>query len=157
MSPTQMNHQLSRDPLGRLVYTGNGETHVGVVPVRAFPIGQPDRGISLVSPDGHELVWIDQLTDLPENHRQLVEEELAGREFMPEIRRLKGVSAFVTPSTWTVETDRGTVDFILKGEEDIRRISGPVLLVSDSNGIHYLIRDVQKLDRQSRKLLDRFL
>jgi len=106
MSPTQTNYQLSRDPLGRLVYTGNGETHVGIVPVRAFPIGQPDRGISLVSPDGHELVWIDQLTDLPENHRQLVEEELAGREFMPEIRRLKGVSAFVTPSTWTVETDR---------------------------------------------------
>lgn len=155
MSP--QTFELSRDPLGRLIFEGDGETHVGVVPVRAFPIGQPDRGISLVSPDGHELAWIDRLTDLPEPQRTLVQEELAGREFMPEIRKLVKVSTFATPSTWTVETDRGTVDFILKGEEDIRRINGPILLVSDSNGIHYLIRDVLALDRHSRKLLDRFL
>lgn len=152
-----ISFELSRDPLGRLVYLGGGETHVGVVPVRAFPIGQPERGISLVSPDGRELAWIDRLGDLPEPLRRLVEEELAGREFMPEVRRLVKVSSFATPSTWTVETDRGKVDFILKGEEDIRRISGSVLLVSDSNGIHYLIRDAKALDRQSRKLLDRFL
>lgn len=149
--------QLERDALGRLIFSADGETHVGVVPVRAFPIGQPERGISIVSPDGHELAWIDQLSDLPEPLAKLLTEELAGREFMPEIRQLRAVSTFATPSTWTVETDRGVVDFILKGEEDIRRISGPVLLVSDSNGIHYLIRDAQALDRHSRKLLDRFL
>jgi len=149
--------QLERDALGRLIFSADGETHVGVVPVRAFPIGQPERGISIVSPDGHELAWIDQLGDLPESKAKLLTEELAGREFMPEIRQLRAVSTFATPSTWTVETDRGVVDFVLKGEEDIRRISGPVLLVSDSNGIHYLIRDQATLDRQSRKLLDRFL
>lgn len=152
------NFQLERDVLGRLIFTAaDGEVHVGVVPVRAFPIGQPDRGISLVSPDGHELAWIDQLTDLPEPLRTLVQDELSSREFMPEIRQLLAVSTFATPSTWTVETDRGTVDFVLKGEEDIRRINGPTLLISDSHGIHYLIRDQMALNRVSRKLLDRFL
>jgi len=152
------NFQLERDVLGRLIFTAaDGEVHVGVVPVRAFPIGQPDRGISLVSPDGHELAWIDQLTDLPEPLRTLIQDELSSREFMPEIRQLLAVSTFATPSTWTVETDRGTVDFVLKGEEDIRRINGPTLLISDSHGIHYLIRDQMALNRVSRKLLDRFL
>ncbi|HEY3433276.1 MAG TPA: DUF1854 domain-containing protein [Rhodocyclaceae bacterium] len=152
------NFQLERDVLGRLIFTAaDGEVHVGVVPVRAFPIGQPDRGISLVSPDGHELAWIDQLTDLPEPLRTLVQDELSSREFMPEIRQLLAVSTFATPSTWAVETDRGTVDFVLKGEEDIRRINGPTLLISDSHGIHYLIRDQMALNRVSRKLLDRFL
>ena len=69
----------------------------GVLPVRAFPISQPGRGLSLVTADGHELLWIDQLADLPADARALVEEELASREFMPEIRKLKSVSAFATP------------------------------------------------------------
>jgi hypothetical protein len=31
------------------------------------------------------------------------------------------------------------------------------LLIEDIHGIHYLIRNLGKLDRTSRKLLDRFL
>ncbi len=152
------NFQLERDALGRLIFTAaDGEVHAGAVPVRAFPIGQPERGISLVSVDGHELAWIDQLSDLPEPLGALIHDELTSREFMPEIHQLLAVSTFATPSTWTVETDRGTVDFVLKGEEDIRRINGPTLLISDSHGIHYLIRDQMALNRHSRKLLDRFL
>ncbi len=35
-------HQLERDALGRLVFIdSNGERHVGVHPVRAFPITAP--------------------------------------------------------------------------------------------------------------------
>jgi hypothetical protein len=67
------------------------------------------------------------------------------------------VSSLVTPSTWTVETDRGTSRFMLKGEEDIRRLTGTVLLINDADGVQYLIRDLAAMDRHSRKLLDRFL
>jgi hypothetical protein len=88
-----------------------------VVPVRAFPI--PRRhGLSLVSSDGHELAWIDTL-DAGRRRRALIEEELASREFMPEIQRIVSVSTFATPSDWTVQTTRGTTTFTLKG----RRIS----------------------------------
>jgi Domain of unknown function (DUF1854) len=76
---------------------------------------------------------------------------------MPEIRRLKNVSSFATPSTWTVETDRGETSFVLKGEEDIRRLAPGVLLVADSHGVQFLIRGLSSMDRHSRKLLDRFL
>jgi len=150
--------QLSRNPFGQLVCTmPDGDVHEEVVPVRAFPIAAPETGIALVSADGHELAWIKRLTDLPDASRILLEEELANREFMPEIRSIRHVSSFATPSTWQVETDRGDTSFVLKGEDDIRRIDTSTLLIADSNGIHFLIRDLQALDKPSRKLLDRFL
>lgn len=150
--------RLQRDSFGRLVYTApNGDVHAGVVPVRAFPISAPEDGIALVSTEGHELIWIECLADLPAAARDLLAAELAGREFTPVIARINGVSAFATPCTWEVETDRGPTSFVLKGEEDIRRLAGTALLIADKHGIQFLVRDVQALDKKSRRLLDRFL
>ena len=150
--------QLSRSRFGHLVLTdAEGLRHEGVVAVRAFPLAAPDEGISLVSTDGHELAWIARLDELPAEQKQIVLEELASREFVPEIRRLVAVSSFATPSQWTVATDRGETQFTLRGEEDIRRVGGTKLLIADSHGLHYLIPDVRALDAHSRKLLDRFL
>jgi len=150
--------QLQRDSYGRLVLTtGNGERHEGVTPVRAFPIAAPDEGISLVNFEGHEVGWADRIADLPAAERELIAEELASREFVPEISRIITVSSFACPSTWQVVTDRGTAELVLKGEEDIRRLSQTRLLIADSHGIQFLVRDIGELDRHSRKLLDRFL
>lgn len=154
----QPDFQLSRNAFGRLVFTGpDGQTQEGVVPVRAFPIAAPDQGIALIDPQGHELAWIEHLIDLPDELRTLIEVELGSREFMPEIKRILGVSSFATPCTWQVETDRGVTAFILKGEENIRRLTPPALLITESHGIHFLIRDRFALDHHSRKILDRFL
>jgi hypothetical protein len=151
--------ELKRNPFGRLVFSsaGGAEVHEGVVPVRAFPIAAPDTGIALVSTDGRELAWIDRLSDLPAAMRGLIEEELTNREFLPEIRRIVHVSTFASPSTWDVETDRGPATLVLKGEEDIRRVTHSTLLIADAHGVQYLVRDIEGLDRGSRKLLDRFL
>ena len=150
--------QLQRDSYGRLVLTAkNGDLHVGVTPVRAFPIAAPDEGLSLVNYEGHEVAWIDHLSELPPAIAQLIEDDLASREFVPEISRISEVSSFACPSTWQVVTDRGAAELILKGEEDIRRLSGNRLLIADANGIQFLVRDLTRLDRDSRKLLDRFL
>ena len=149
---------LSRNSFGKLVVTlADGTAHEGVMPVRAFPISAADDGLSLMSTDGRELAWISRLDALPAPTRALLEAELAAREFMPEIRKIIGVSTYATPSTWTVQTDRGQTDLVLRGEEDIRRLTGTTLLISDSHGIHYLIRDQFALDKASRKILDRFL
>ncbi|ANY15579.1 DUF1854 domain-containing protein [Bordetella pseudohinzii] len=152
-----VDFQLRRNAMGKLVLTFNGQTHEGVMPVRAFPISAPAGGLSLVTGDGREVLWLDSLDSAPAAARALIEEDLAGREFMPEIRRIASVSTYATPSTWQVETDRGDTHFVLRGEEDIRRLAGQTLLISDSHGIHYLIRDALALDRHSRKILDRFL
>ncbi len=150
--------QIERNPMGRLwVQTSDGVIHEPVTAVRAYPIQTPDANVSLVGPSGHEIAWISHLDELPAEQRVLVEQELYQREFMPVIQRLLAVSAFATPSTWTVETDRGHCQFVLKGEEDIRRLNPSTLLILDSHGVQFMIRNPQSLDRHSRKLLDRFL
>ncbi|MGZ5200284.1 MAG: cyanophycin metabolism-associated DUF1854 family protein [Telluria sp.] len=150
--------QLRRDSFGKLVLTNtDGEEFVGVAPVRSFPIQSPHKGISLVREGGKEVAWIDDLADLPEQVRQLITEELEGRAFMPEIVRIKDVSSFATPCTWYVDTDRGATEFVLKVDEDIRRVGEACLLIADSHGIHFLVRDMHRIDKHSRKILDRFL
>ena len=150
--------QIKRNALGKLrVTTHDGGVYEPVTAVRAYPIQTPDANISLIGPDGHELAWINHLDDLPFEQRQLIEQELHQREFMPVIQRLLAVSAFATPSTWTVDTDRGRCDFVLKGEEDIRRLNATTLLIMDSHGVQFMIKNPLALDKQSRKLLDRFL
>jgi hypothetical protein len=149
---------LRRDAFGKLVLTNaEGEEFVGVAPVRSFPVQAPSKGISLVRDGGKEVAWIDDLETMPADIRALVTEELEGREFMPEILSIKGVSSYATPCTWTVKTDRGDTEFLLKGEEDIRRLGTYSLLIADSHGIHFLIRDMFAIDKGSRKILDRFL
>lgn len=149
---------LARDSFGRLVYTGaDGVAHAGVLPVRAFPISSAGKGLAIMSADGHELAWVDEPSRLPGPVAALIAEELSRREFMPEIRAILSVSSFITPSTWQVDTDRGRTSFVLGGEEHIRRLAGGTLLISDSYGLHFLIRDPKGLDRASRRILDRFL
>jgi len=148
---------LQRDAFGRLVLTVDGRQHAGVVPVRAFPVSAAQGPLSLTDQDGHELAWIPDLAALDAPRRALIEAALQTREFMPVIRRLLSVSSFAAPSTWDVETDRGRTQLVLKGEEDIRRLSATVMLIADAQGVQYLIRDVPDMDRHSRKLLDRFL
>jgi len=153
-----INFSLSRDSFGKLnLVDANGVLHEGVSPVRAFPIQAPEEGLSLVNTDGKEVAWLDRISDLSPEMADVVREELAGREFMPEIKRIVDVGSYACPSTWKVETDRGETEFVLRGEEDIRRIGSVSLLVSDSHGIHFLIRDQYTLDKHSKKILDRFL
>jgi hypothetical protein len=149
---------LAFDPFGKLVVTlADGTQHVGAVAVRAFPIAAPEQSISILSAEGKELVWIESLAALADNERAHVLQALQSREFMPEILRLDGVNSFSTPSVWRVQTSRGATEFVLKGEEDIRRLSPTTLIVADAHGVQFLIRDLPALDRHTRKLLDRFL
>ena len=154
MSQTQ---QLERDTLGRLIFIdAKGTRHIGVHPVRAFPITAPGAGIGIMDQSGKELCWYLDEAVISQADLALIEEELAAREFMPVIEKITKVSTFATPSIWDIETDRGPTRIRLKAEEDIRRIAGNTLLIADSNGLQFLIKDSTQLDKVSKKLLDRF-
>jgi hypothetical protein len=152
------NFKLIRNADGQLQLTTlNNVVHNGVYPVRAFPISAANEGLSLLNREGHELAWVNQLSDLPETIRTLITEELMQREFMPEIHRITHVSSFATPSTWQLITNRGEATLTLKSEDHIRRLTHSSLLISDNHGIDFLIPEIEQLDKHSRKLLDRFL
>jgi len=153
-----MSTDLQRDALGHWVWTdAQGQRHEQVVVVRAYPVTAPDLGVGVMDAEGHELAWFERLDQVEAALQSRLREAVQEREFLPEIQQLQSVSSLVTPSTWTVQTNRGTTRFMLKGEEDIRRLTGRVLLINDADGVQYLIRDLAAMDRHSRKLLDRFL
>jgi hypothetical protein len=149
---------LGRDALGHWeLVMPDGARHAPITALRAYPVSAPDTGVALMDADGHEVFWIESLSALPPTLREQVLLALNEREFLPEILQLQDVSSFATPSTWRVLTDRGETQFMLKGEEDIRRLTGSVLLINDADGVQYMIRDMAAMDKHSRKLLDRFL
>jgi len=149
---------LHYDPFGRLVLTDSaGRQHVGVEPVRAFPISDPWSGLALCDAKGRELVWIDDLTALSPALRNLLEEDLGRRQFVPLILRVAKVSAPVEPSEWHVETDRGPTRFVLNSEDDIRRLGDHRAMIVDASGVRYLIPDARLLDAESRRMLERYL
>lgn len=136
----------------------DGTEHSGVQAVRAFPLNAPDEAISLVGPDGTELVFVPLLNDLAPPLLQAVQDALSEREMVPVIERIVSVSTFATPSTWEVQTDRGPTRLVLKVEEDIRRLPGQRrLLITSSHGLVFEVPDRTRLDRASRRLLERFL
>jgi hypothetical protein len=155
---TTGSFSLDRDEWGRLVLIdADGQRHAGVEAVRAFPISDPQRWISICDSQGHERIWIEDLAALPADTGRTLAQYLAQREFLPLIERIISVSAETDPSEWHVTTDRGPTRFLLGTEDDVKRLGDTAALVVDSFGVRYLIRDVRTLDAGSRRILDRYL
>ncbi|HYN76754.1 MAG TPA: DUF1854 domain-containing protein [Lamprocystis sp. (in: g-proteobacteria)] len=150
--------QLHIDPWGRLVYVDEtGVEHPDAVPIRAYPISAPGHWVILCDAQGRELRCIEDLAALPAAVRTLVEGELARREFVPRIQRVIQVSSYLEPAEWEVETDRGRTRFVLKTEDDVRRLGPYSALLLDAQGIRYLVPDTRNLDSYGRRAVDRYL
>jgi hypothetical protein len=149
---------LNHDPWGRLVLIdAEGVRHIGVTPVRMFPVTDPLHWISIVDAAGTEIVCIEDIGDLPPAVRQVLETDLAGREFTPVIRRIHWVSGDTEPYEWDVETDRGRTQFVLGSEDHVRRLGPHKALVVDAQGVRYLVEDTRALNTYSRRIMERYL
>jgi hypothetical protein len=150
--------ELSHDAWGRLVLTDvEGQRFVGVEPVRAFPISHPTQWISLCDAEGHEVYTVAALDELAPAVRQILESELALREFIPVIKRIIRVSTQSFPCDWDVATDRGQTRFTVDHEEEIRPLGSSRVMITDTRKLRYHVPDVRALDAHSRHILERFL
>jgi hypothetical protein len=146
---------LMRDQWGQLTFIdADGQKHANVAPVALFPISQPDAWISIRQPDGTELACVEDPRTLPADVWQLLREDLARREFVPIIRRIIRVSGNSEPCEWQVDTDRGPTRFVLKSEEDVRRIGDHEILILDAHGTRYHIPDLSAVDVKSRRIVE---
>jgi hypothetical protein len=146
---------LVRDEWGQLIFVdANGQKYPNVAPVALFPISAPESWISIRSADGTELACIEGPRSLPSDVWQLLKEDLSRREFVPMIRRIVRVSGNTEPCEWQVETDRGPTRFVLKSEEDVRRIGDDEILILDAHGTRYHIPDLTAVDVKSRRIVE---
>jgi len=107
--------------------------------------------------EGRELECIPDLSALPKEVRDLLTQALGWREFVPVIRRVVKVSSHLEPAEWEVETDRGSTRFVLKSEDDVRRLGPFSAMIQDAQGIRYRVPDTRLLDAFSRRAVDRYL
>jgi hypothetical protein len=150
--------RLHHDAFGRLVVTlANGQSHSGVVPVRAFPFSAPEQWISLCDESGHEVLCVTDSAELDPKTRDQLAAELARREFIPLILGILRVVQGGVSTQWFVKSDRGDTSFELTSEDNIRRMGSEDALLVDSHGIRYRIASLPQLDARSRRILRQFL
>lgn len=147
--------ELSSDPWQHLQLTDSqGVIYSDVVVLPLFPVATPREWISIIGAEGEELVCLRDVSALSPRNRELVEQELAYREFVPQIHRVISVSGTQEPCEWEVETNFGKTRFVLNSEEDVRRVSVWAVHFVDASGGRFRVDDIRKLDHRSRAYVE---
>lgn len=150
--------ELLRDDRNRLVLKRPGqEDAVDVRIRRSFPWSEPRKKISVRSPDGKELLLIDDLDALPDPQRRFIDEVLADTYFIPRISRIENLDMRFQHQEWRVQTDRGPVTFRVQEREDVRFLGDGRFTVKDADGNLYELPRLNELDEHSRRMIERLL
>ena len=147
--------KISHNPFKELdVELPDGSAHISIVPVRAFPLSQPNQFIILLDADKKEIGMIEDIKQLNKASRKALEEELEKCYFMPKITKIHSVNGNFGVTQWKVDTDRGTVLFDLRSRYDIVSLDGGRILIKDVDGNRYEIVNYHQLDLKSMTLIE---
>jgi hypothetical protein len=142
---------------GRLVLcheNGTGETTETPVQVACcFPWTHPHEFISLRDDKGREQKLIENLQQLDAPIRALIEDELAGRNFMPRITGIEAITDEIELFHWRVVTAAGPRSFLTRRSDHPRKLANGDVLIKDVSNDLYLIPNPKGLDAKSLKLL----
>ena len=156
LSPTSFD--LIEDAKGKLILVRPDCPDVPDVRVRrAFPWSNPQRNISIRSPDGKELLLIEDLSQLGETQRAIIQKTLEQTVFIPRITRIDSVDVRFGYQMWKVRTDRGPAEFRVQEREDIRFLHDGRFSLRDADGNIYELMTLEKLDPASRKAVEALL
>ncbi|MBA4032455.1 MAG: DUF1854 domain-containing protein [Planctomyces sp.] len=145
------------DPFGKLLANWPGQRPVSVEAVRSFPWSAPESHLVLVDGNGHEWAQIPSIALLSPSARQVIEQHLAQRDFVPEITRIVSSQPLSPPCKWTVETTAGPTEIEVVSIDEVRRLDTNGVLLSDANGLRFRIPDQKQLDAHSQAILVRYL
>jgi ATP-binding cassette subfamily B protein len=129
---------------------------IAVTARRCFPLTQPDGFICLLDEFGRERAMIETLDSLDPNARSALMASLSMSEFLPLVMRIECVVHHPTYSEWQVVTDRGPRRFIVEQEDHIRLLEDGRHVITDAQGMRYLVPLPKSLDRSSRHWLARY-
>jgi hypothetical protein len=151
------NCELFTDSAGRLgMIDENGVRFDNVRPLRLFPLTEPERWVTLQDTEGRELCCIEDVSTLNESQRTAVLAALARRDFVPVIRSIDRITRAADGHDWHVTTDRGSTVFRIETDESIQYLGGTRLVIFDDQNTRYLIPNIEAMDRQSQRRLERY-
>lgn len=157
IAPNEQAWQLHRNAEGRLVLSrANGEADKQDTPIQivaCFPWSHPQQYISLRDDKGHELYLIESLDELETQRRQLVEEELALRNFLPRVTVIHAITDQMEFFHWSVTTSAGQRSFLTRRHERPRQLRNGQMLIKDICNDIYAIARSEDMDPKSLRLL----
>ena len=132
---------------------------------RSFPLSARNTYIVVRVPDAEHPERFNELgviTDCREMDREslaAVSQELDLFYLVPMIRAINSIREEFGFLYWDVETDRGSKQFTMRDSliGQVRQVGPGRWLIIDINQTRFEIRDFEKLDEKSRKLLSHFL
>jgi hypothetical protein len=146
-----------------LSLTLDGDKYYPRVVLRScFPVSEENRYLSVLDATSEEETELGVLEDwqkLAGDDCQAVAQELGLYYLTPAIRRIHEITDELGFLYWTVETDKGEKEFVMRNNviRYAREVSPGRWLLIDVNQARYEIPDIQALDRASQKLVSRHL
>jgi hypothetical protein len=125
---------------------------------RAFPLSDPDHYVGFLDGDGKDIGLLHDPSHLDPESRQIVNEELERRYFVPIVERVLTVKEEFGTVYWTVETDRGQKEIIVRNIRDnLQELSASRVIITDVDGNRFEFPDTSKLDGKSQSVILRSL
>ena len=126
--------------------------------LRAFPLSEPNRFLSIRDDESKEIGLIINPAGLDIENSMLVKEELERRYLAPAVTRIVAAKERFGTVDWTMETDRGVCRFTTRNlRENIQRPAPGRIILNDVDGNRYDIRDIDGLGQESQELLFRHI
>ncbi|MDD2418754.1 MAG: DUF1854 domain-containing protein [Oscillospiraceae bacterium] len=162
---TTENSVFSRTVGGFVSLTFTGEdgkvTEYNRVAVhRCFPHSDPDHYISIREPegDGREIGLIEDISLLPDETVNMLEEQLSLRYFAPKVLKVNHIREEYGYSYWDVLTDKGACRFTVRmGSGNVYSIGKDRYLINDLDGNRFEIPNLYELTPREIKQLDLFI
>ena len=126
-------------------------------PKRLFPVSDLNRFITLLDENGTEQAVIRDVTTLPADQREIIENCLNEYYMVPKIQRIWAYEERFDGLTLHTDTDKGPTDIEIRVLITGFRMDGVRALLRDINDNRYEIPDVTKLDNLSKQILGRYL
>ncbi len=143
---------------------GSIEFFERVLPIRSFPITDPDEFIAIREPDskdkgkGDEIGMIRRLSDFDKAAQELLGEELQRRYFTPQLSKIYSVKDKFGYSYWEVQTSAGKISFVMNNpSSNIRTLEDGRVFIHDIDGNCFEITEPEKLDKASFRHIEIYM
>lgn len=133
---------------------GDERSYIRVRPVQASPMAYPNQYIALLDSKNEEVAFIENMENLDETSKQVIEEEMARRYLKAHIESIYSIQMEYGVAYWDVMTDRGRREFVIRGHDSTFWVSETRLLLTDVDGNRFEIIDYKKLDTASVKMIE---
>ena len=146
--------RLYRSARGELIANVDREEFPNVSVRRAFPLETSTEFIGFFREDGEELGLLEDAEKLDDESRQLLYEELENIYFRPVITQIDDIGEDFGVVSMSVKTTSGLRQIEIRQlRKNVRLLSGNRVLIEDTEGNRYELRDTHKLPKHPRDVL----